>query len=122
MKDLIGLTIRLAPVCLVHPLRPGEQIFDTSTYPVLMVLGIQPRDILALAREVLVPADPHAHGRYEQLHVENDVLVYRMTGENDAITIVLNVGDAAAAFTPEPGERLLAGGTGPHEAAVFGRA
>ncbi|MGN6444630.1 alpha-amylase family glycosyl hydrolase [Amnibacterium sp.] len=62
-----------------------------------------------------------AHGRYEQLHVENDVLVYRMTGDDDAVSVVLNVGDVAADFIPEPGERLLEGGVGPHQAAIFGR-
>jgi glycosidase len=62
-----------------------------------------------------------ARGRYEQVIVENDVLVYRMTGGGDAVTVVLNVGDDGVEFAPAPGERLLEGGTGPHEAAVFGR-
>jgi glycosidase len=64
-----------------------------------------------------------AHGRYEQLHVENDVLVYRMSAQDggDAITVGLNVGDAPLQLTPGPGERLLEGGLGPHEAAVLGR-
>jgi cyclomaltodextrinase len=64
-----------------------------------------------------------AHGRYEQVSVENDVLVYRMSSPegDDAITVALNVGDAALDLAPGPGERLLEGGTGPHEAAVFGR-
>jgi cyclomaltodextrinase len=64
-----------------------------------------------------------AHGGYEQLSVENAVLVYRMTAADasDAVTVVLNIGDQPAAFTPEPGERLLEGGIGPHEAGVFGR-
>jgi cyclomaltodextrinase len=64
-----------------------------------------------------------ATGRYEQLRVENDQLVYRMTAADgsDAVTVVLNVGDTALELEPEPGEHLLEGGTGPHEAAVLGR-
>jgi cyclomaltodextrinase len=63
-----------------------------------------------------------AHGTYAQVSVDNHVLIYRMTATDgsDGITVVLNVGDEGVAFTPEPGERLLEGGTGPHEAAVFG--
>ena len=43
-----------------------------------------------------------AHGAYEQLRVENDVLVYRMTAADgsDAVTVVLNVGDGAARLHP----------------------
>jgi cyclomaltodextrinase len=64
-----------------------------------------------------------AHGRYEQLRVENDVLVYRMTApdDSDSITVALNVGDQALDLAPEPGERVLEGGLGPHQAAVLGR-
>jgi cyclomaltodextrinase / maltogenic alpha-amylase / neopullulanase len=64
-----------------------------------------------------------AQGRYEQVRVENDVLVYRMTAAdgNDAVTIVLNVGDEPVAVEPAPGEHVLEGGLGPHEAAVIGR-
>ena len=60
---------------------------------------------------------------YEQVRVENDVLVYRMTARDgsDAVTVALNVGDTALDLEPAPGERLLEGGTGPHEAAVLGR-
>jgi cyclomaltodextrinase / maltogenic alpha-amylase / neopullulanase len=64
-----------------------------------------------------------AHGRYEQVRVENDVLVYRMTAPDgaDAITVALNVGDAPLDLAPGAGERVLEGGLGPHEAAVIGR-
>jgi cyclomaltodextrinase len=64
-----------------------------------------------------------AHGRYEQMSVTNESLVYRMTSPDgdDAVTVVLNVGDRALEFAPTAAERLLVGGTGPHEAAVFGR-
>ena len=64
-----------------------------------------------------------AQGRYEQVRVENDLLVYLMTAQDgsDAITVALNVGDAAVEVAPGPGERVLEGGLGPHEAAVIGR-
>jgi cyclomaltodextrinase len=64
-----------------------------------------------------------ARGRYEQLQVENESLVYRMSAPDgdDAITVVLNVGDEPSRFEPEPGQRILEGGLGPHEAAVLGR-
>ncbi|GAA2751124.1 alpha-amylase family glycosyl hydrolase [Amnibacterium kyonggiense] len=64
-----------------------------------------------------------AQGRYEQVRVENDVLVYRMSAPDggDAVTVALNVGDAAVDLAPGPGERVLEGGLGPHEAAVIGR-
>jgi glycosidase len=64
-----------------------------------------------------------ARGRYEQVDVENDVLVYRMAAPDgsDAITVALNVGDRPLELAPGPGERLLEGGLGPHEAAVIGR-
>jgi cyclomaltodextrinase len=64
-----------------------------------------------------------AHGRYEQLEVQNDSLVYRMTAPDggDSITVALNVGDVPLQLAPGPGERVLEGGLGPHEAAVLGR-
>ena len=64
-----------------------------------------------------------ARGRYEQVSVENDVLVYRMSSPegDDALTVALNVGDRALDLAPAPGERVLEGGLGPHEAAVLGR-
>ena len=64
-----------------------------------------------------------ARGRYEQVSVENDVLVYRMSSPegDDAITVALNVGDGPLDLAPANGERVLEGGLGPHEAAVLGR-
>jgi cyclomaltodextrinase / maltogenic alpha-amylase / neopullulanase len=64
-----------------------------------------------------------ASGRYEQVAVTNDSLVYRVTAPDggDSVTVALNVGDGPLDVGPGPGERLLEGGTGPHEAAVFGR-
>ena len=64
-----------------------------------------------------------AHGLYEQVAVENESLVYRMSSldGDDAITVALNLGDQALDLAPAPGERILEGGLGPHEAAVLGR-
>jgi cyclomaltodextrinase len=60
---------------------------------------------------------------YRQDRLENEVLVYRMTARagQDAVTVVLNLGDAPVEAVFAPGERVLEGGLGPHEAAVIGR-
>jgi glycosidase len=60
---------------------------------------------------------------YEQERLENEVLVYRMTARSgeDAVRVVLNVSDRAVEVPFGPGERILEGGLGPHEAAVLGR-
>jgi cyclomaltodextrinase len=64
-----------------------------------------------------------SHGDYKQLQVTNDALVYRVTapGGEDAVTVALNVGDVPLEVGFAPGERILEGGLGPHEAAVIGR-
>ena len=64
-----------------------------------------------------------ARARVEVERLENPVLVYRASDPEDGargVTVALNLGDEALDVAVRPGERLLVGGTGPHEAAVFG--
>lgn len=59
---------------------------------------------------------------YEQERLENEILVYRMTSRDgdDTIRVVLNVSDAVLQVPLSEGEQILAGGLGPHAAAVIG--
>ena len=61
-------------------------------------------------------------GVYEQVSVDDDALVYRMTARDgaDAITVALNMSDGPIEVAFRDGERILEGGLGPHEAAVIG--
>jgi cyclomaltodextrinase / maltogenic alpha-amylase / neopullulanase len=61
-------------------------------------------------------------GVYEQVRLDDDALVYRMTARSgdDSILVALNMSERAIEVEVPGGHRVLEGGTGPHEAAVIG--